>query len=72
MTKPHLTRANGYWRCQGQGVDGYGMTPKSAFAQWRAMLPKALRPWVEDERLYPTPVDPMLVALAAWEPTQAH
>jgi hypothetical protein len=65
--KPHLTRANGYWTCQGQGTTGYGVTPASAYQQWRVM-----RPDFKAERALSARDAAMLQALREWRPAVAH
>lgn len=68
--KPRITPWNGFFRCDGSGVSGFGVTPTSAYAQWRAMLPGKVAMFVPKA---PTLHDAaMLEALRAWEPTQAH
>lgn len=63
MTKPRLTRRNGYWICQCHEATGYGMTPASAFAQWRVM-----RPGFKVERAMSVREAAMLQALREWRP----
>lgn len=74
--KPHITPWRGFYRCDGSGASGFGITGPSAYWQWLAMLPKAMKPWIEDKRFYPAPPSAqdaaMLEALRSWEPTQAH
>lgn len=80
-SKPRITPWNGFYRCDGDGVAGFGVTAESAWHQWRAMLPKDMRPpiklkgarFVAKMPAHSTPAEDMLLmALAAWEPTHAH
>lgn len=71
-SKPRISPWNGFYRCDGQGVSGFGFTPASAFEQWRVMLHGATPPSV-----LPTlsPQDVLLLEqLKAWKPEkqQAH
>ena len=57
MSKPHLKRSGGYWNCISQDRTGYGVTPRSAWAQWHALRPDRPKPveqyhlvWTEEQR----------------------
>jgi len=65
--KPRITPWNGFYRCDGDGVSGFGITGPSAYWQWLAMA----RPRPQVPSLTPEQVA-MLETLRAWVPTHAH
>ena len=80
MPKPHITPWNGFYRCDGDGVAGFGITGASAYWQWLAMASPPKVTVLSVTIIEPNPVllktspedEAMLLALAAWEPTAAH
>jgi hypothetical protein len=71
MHKPHFRRLKGYWTCSADGRTGYGVTPRSAWEQWKAIDPSA-RPEARRQAAMNSQAVALMRALEQWKPGAVH